>query len=108
MLEIYTVSLRVVRAVSAMEGRVRARNTGLADQLVRACISMPLNIAEGAGQRNGNRTQRYLTALGSARETEAALDVACAVGVIDGVDAQLKRDLDHVIGVLVSVTRRAR
>ena len=57
-------------------------------------------MAEGSGNAGGTRRQRYLSALGSAREVGACLDVADALGYV-AVDAALARRLDSVVRVLV-------
>ena len=48
---------------------------------------------------------RYRTALGSARETGACLDVAVALGYVESVDAGLLKRLDEVRAVLAKVVR---
>jgi len=52
----------------------------------------------------GVRTQRYRTALGSARETAACLDVATALGYLERIEPALSAKLDTVIGGLVRLT----
>jgi len=59
-----------------------------------------LNLAEGAGSRAGHRRLRYETALGSARETMACLDVAEALLGVRR-DEAARAELDRVIGTLV-------
>ena len=105
MLEIYSVSRNVVRAVVPVARSVKQFDRDLGDQLHRAVVSVPLNIAEGSGQRGGNRRLRYETALGSAREARAALEVASDAGYCDVVDAQVMDQLDRVIATLVKVIR---
>jgi four helix bundle protein len=56
--------------------RIKRRDRSLADQLARAATSVALNIAEGDGLEAGNRRLRFLTALGSAKESLAALRAA--------------------------------
>ncbi len=104
MLSIYPVSLQVRRDVAGIFRVVAQVDRNLADQLRRAATSVPLNLAESDGMSGGNRRQRRLSALGSAREVVACLDVAEAMGYarIDGV---VRARLDHVIGVLVRVAR---
>ena len=63
-----------------------------------------LNLAEGSGSAAGTRTARYRTALGSARETGACLDVAEALGYFAGVDATLRGKLAIVVSGLVKLT----
>ncbi len=47
-LRIYPVVLELVRQLAPFVARVRLRSPALADQMERALISVPLNIAEGA------------------------------------------------------------
>lgn len=105
MLSIYPVSLAVCSACVPVIDRLRRRDADLARQLQRAVTSVPLNIAEGDGQSGGHRKQRHMTALGSAREVAACLDVARAMGHVERDDLELRAKLGRVIGVLVRVTR---
>ena len=75
----------------------------LARQLRRAASSVVLNIAEGSGSSGGNRTARYRTALGSARETLACLRVAEACGYVDSVPGAVLDSMNRVVGTLVRV-----
>lgn len=55
----------------------------LADQLRRACYSIPLNIAEGTTRRGTRDYRRFLdTAWGSLAEVQTALVIARDVGYI--------------------------
>jgi hypothetical protein len=49
------------------------------------------------------RTARYRTALGSARETRACLQVAEAFGYVGPMPDALGQKLDRIIGTLVRV-----
>ena len=104
MLNIYIVSIQLCRDVRVIGEQVARHDRNLLDQLRRAVASVPLNLAESDGVSGGNRRQRRLTALGSAREIGACLDVAEALGYAT-VDAPVRNRLDHVIGVLVKLTR---
>jgi len=56
----------------------------LADQLRRACYSIPLNIAEGTTRRGTRDYRRFLdTAWGSLAEVQTALVIARDVGYIE-------------------------
>jgi four helix bundle protein len=72
--------------------------------LRRACKSVKDNVAEGSGVSGGNRTVHYRRALGSARETRSNLETAVDCGYI-GFDAELDDQLDHIIAVMVKLTR---
>jgi len=102
-LNIYPVSQDVVRSVMPIARKIKEHNKDLANQLERAVVSVPLNLAEGSGQRDGNRTQRYLTALGSAREVRAALETAISAGYVDAHDTRALDWLDRIIATLVKV-----
>jgi four helix bundle protein len=82
--------------------RIELRDRDLGRQLRRASCSIALNVAEGMYSRGGNRQARYHTALGSARETLACLEVAqrcCDVAPPSPLQAQL----NQIIGTLVKL-----
>jgi four helix bundle protein len=101
MLKIYEVALRVLEELRPALAVIEVRDRDLARQLRRAATSIVLNLAEGSGASGGIRRERYRTALGSAREVEACIDVARAWRYVD-VEAV---GLREVIGTLVKVTR---
>jgi len=56
----------------------------IGDQITRASVSIPSNIAEGAGRRSQRDFQRFLgIALGSAYELETQILIARDVGLLD-------------------------
>jgi four helix bundle protein len=81
---IYRKGLHIV----AESGRLSSSwppGTGyLTDQLRRASSSIVLNFSEGLGRSSRKERERFFTiARGSARETQACLDVAHALGLIE-------------------------
>ncbi len=100
MLRIYSDYLGLLRDLRSLIAGIERRDVDLGRQLRRAAASVALNMAEGSGNAGGTRRQRYLSALGSAREVGACLDVADALGYV-AVDAALARRLDSVVRVLV-------
>jgi four helix bundle protein len=105
-LRIYSVVIDTVRELRPLLERIKTRDSNLADQLRRAATSIPLNLHEGAYSQGGNVRARFHTALGSAAEVRACLDVAEALGYIDGVDAGLRDRLDQVVATLHRLARR--
>ncbi len=83
--------------------QIERSDRDLGNQLRRCASSVALNMAEGSGSRGGNRNVRYRSALGSARETMACLDVAVALGYVDYVDGELRGKLESVRRVLTAV-----
>ena len=81
-LDVYRVALELHVAAAAIALR---DDPVLRDQLRRASLSVPLNIAEGAGQRSSaqkpwlrqDRRRFYGVARGSAMECAAIFDVLC-------------------------------
>ena len=56
----------------------------LADQLRRACYSIPLNVAEGASRKGSKEFRRYLdVAKASLAELETIVDLAHDLGYMD-------------------------
>jgi four helix bundle protein len=84
---------------------IERHDRDLGNQLRRAASSVALNIAEGSGSHGGTRLTRYRTALGSARETGACIDVAVALGYVEEVDEGLLERLDRVQAMLVRLVR---
>jgi four helix bundle protein len=76
-----------------------------ARQLRRSSLSVISNIAEGGGCRGGSRLARYRDALGSAEEARAQLRAAAAIGYCPPMSDELSNRFNHIIGVLVKVTR---
>jgi four helix bundle protein len=107
-LKIYPVVLQLVRQLAPLVRVLRQRSLPLADQMERALISIPLNIAEGAYSRGRNRQARFQTAAASARETLACLETAEAMGFIGPMDPALGALFNQVIGTLVRLIEPRR
>jgi four helix bundle protein len=86
--------------------KIARADADLARQLRRAQASIALNVAEGMYSRGKNRQVRYHTALGSARETLACLEVAVALGHIVALEGSTLARFDRIIGTLVRLVGR--
>ncbi len=102
-LKAYPLMLEVLRLLRPVLVQIERHDRDLGNQLRRAAASVSLNIAEGSGSSGGTRTTRYRTALGSARETGACLDVAVALGYVEHVEPELLGKLDQVRAIMARV-----
>jgi four helix bundle protein len=96
------------RRLAKVAAGIGRHDRELLGQLKRAASSVALNIAEGLGSRAGNRELRFQTALGSAREVRACLDVAAAWGCTGACDAEVIDHVEHVIAMLTRLVRAGR
>jgi four helix bundle protein len=103
MLRIYEVVLAMVGGAARIAEEIERRDSDLARQMRRAAASVALNTAEGMGNTGGHKRQRYQTALGSAREVSACIDVAKAMRYVGEVDAVTLDRIDHVIATLAKL-----
>jgi four helix bundle protein len=107
-LKIYAVVLELVRKLSPYLPVLRARSSSLGDQLERALVSIPLNLAEGAYSRGKNRQARYQSAAASAREALACFETAEALGWLQPLPPELGALFHRVIGTLVRLIEPRR
>ena len=106
-LDVYRCSIEFVVLVAPLLETLPRGNAALADQLKRASMSVPLNVAEAAGKTSrADRSRYYATARGSAMECAAIIDVCRALGVLDdALGNQAKGLLVRVVAVLTKLCR---
>ena len=103
-LDVYRVALELHVAAAAL---ALGGDPVLRDQLRRASLSVPLNIAEGAGQRSSAQKRRfYGVARGSAMECAAIFDVLCLRRLAPPSECRHARSL--VVRVVAMLTKLDR
>ena len=105
-LDVYRVSLEFVRVAHSICSTLQGNHRAAKDQLLRASLSIPLNIAEGNGKRQSADRRRFLEiARGSAAECAAILDVLLVTdGCSGALTEQGKSLLVRVIAMLTRMT----
>ena len=101
------MSLTVLDLLPPLERKIRQSRKSLADQIVRAAESVPLNLSEGRERAGLDKPDLYRRAAGSAGELTTALRIARSRGWIthadyDAVDAVL----DRVRAILFRLTHK--
>lgn len=81
-LDVYVLSLELVRRVEALLPLIRRHDKSLADQASRAVGGVPLHIVEGVYRRGKDRGHLLTVGLSSTKEAHACMDVAWAKGYI--------------------------
>jgi four helix bundle protein len=83
-LEVYQAAIRFLPLATGMADSLPSRYAGMADQLRRAGLSIPLNIAERSGENTGPDQRRfYAIARGSAMECAAIIDACSALAIVE-------------------------
>ena len=106
MLEIYDVVLVMAGDAAGIADRIEQKDRDLARQMRRAMQSVALNVAEGMGSLAGHKRQRYSTALGSAREVLACVQVAQAMRYVEPPHPGVLDRMNHVIATLARLVYR--
>jgi four helix bundle protein len=107
-MRVYQEAIAMNRSLARVSALIERNDRDLVRQLKRAASSVALNIAEGMGTQAGNRELRFQTALGSAREVKACLDVATAWGYLGANAQEAERSVDHVVAMLFRLVRARR
>jgi four helix bundle protein len=86
----------------------RDERFGLSQQLQRAAVSVPANIAEGQGRDHLREYLHHLSiAYGSLMEVDAHIEVAWRVGFIDDANKQELLDQIGLVGRLLNGLQRS-
>ena len=99
-----SVAVRV--CIACDQPSLKAKKS-VADQLIRAAMSVPANIAEGYAL--GTKLQLikfYRIALASNEELRTHIDIATSTGMIKDPDPTLDADMPRVTSMLVGLLKR--
>jgi four helix bundle protein len=107
-MRVYQHSIDMNRKLALVARVIERNDRDLVRQLKRAAASVALNIAEGLGTLGGNRELRFQTALGSAREVKACLEVADAWGYLDAAALPAMGSVDHMVAMLFKLVTTRR
>jgi four helix bundle protein len=106
-LDVYKCSIQfLARTVEFLDAFPRGFG-GLADQLRRAALSVPLNVAEGAGRISAaDAARHYAIARGSAMECAAIVDALVVLQAVD--DRQHTSAVDLLGRIVAMLTKMIR
>ena len=106
-LDVYRAAIDFLAHATCVQRNVPRGYASLADQLRRASLSVPLNIAEGAGRASDvDGARHYAIARGSAMECAAVLDTLRALAVVDEV--AYERGIELLTRLVAMLTKMCR
>ena len=98
-LHVYQRAICFLPLAAEIAAALPQKYSALADQIRRASLSIPLNIAEGSGKTSGPDQRRfYAIARGSAMECGAVIDACVSLNLI-GTDRA--KDADDLLSAVV-------
>jgi four helix bundle protein len=108
-MDVYKVAIEFIALADEVAEDLPRGRAYLTDQLRRACTSVALNIAEGAGEFSGDEKARfYRMAKRSATECAAVLDICRRLALADGTRLHAGRELLlRIVSMLIPLIRRA-
>lgn len=106
-LDVYQAAVDLVTLINSVIENLPRGRAYLADQLQRAGISVPLNIAEGAGEFSSNEKIRfYRMARRSATECASIFDICRRLNIIDEKNYSNSRELlMRIVAMLTKMTK---
>jgi four helix bundle protein len=105
--DVYQAALDLVILINEIVEQLPRGKAYLADQLQRAGTSVPLNIAEGAGEHSANEKARfYRMAKRSATECASILDVCERLHLLD--EHQYTNGRELLLRIAAMLTKMAR
>ena len=109
-LEVYKESKRLLKMVYVLLKKFpKEEQYALCDQLRRAVISVPSNVAEGLGRYSVKEQVHFFEiAYGSLREVDCQIDVACDLEYITKAEMEEVSELISHVSALISGLRAKR
>lgn len=106
-LNVYQLAIELLAALTQIAHGLPPGYAFVADQLKRAAVSIPLNIAEGAGKQTPKDKKRfYGYARGSALECGAIVDCCCTMNIIAQSQVELaKTKIIRIVKILSKLAR---
>ncbi len=106
-LDAYQCAVQFLARSASLAERAPRGYGDLSDQLRRAALSVPLNIAEGSGKTDRDAARFYTIARASALECAAILDALEALGIVNANDLVSSRELlERVVSMLTKLRKR--
>jgi len=106
-LQVYQLAIRFLASATHMVNLFPRGNSLVADQLRRAALSVPLNIAEAVGKPSPADNARYFAiARGSALECGAILDACGNLQIADSVD--ILRGKEELLSIVAMLSKLCR
>ena len=107
-LDVYRCAVAFLGAAARLVETVPRGYGSLADQLRRAALSVPLNIAEAGGRSEAEARRHYSIARGSVLECAAVVDAFEALRLASSAELAEPRELlERVVSMLIKMTRPA-
>ena len=105
-LKVWQKAMLLAKTVYGLQKQLPKEETyGLCDQIRRAAVSIPSNIAEGFGRDTNKDFKHFLSiARGSLYETKTQLQLAEGLGYLQ-IDADTSAQMDEVGKLLNGLTR---
>lgn len=104
---VYQYALDFVALALQLIEKIPKGHSQLSDQFRRACMSVPLNIAEASGKPSKLDGARFFAiARGSALECGAIVDVCKVIGMLSEAEAEeIKEKLVPIVAMLSTLCR---
>lgn len=107
-LDVWKLSINLVVTIYKETSKFPAEERfGLIQQMRRAAVSIPSNIAEGSARRSSNELRQFLfISLGSLAELETQLILATRLGYLSDQFTNIQKELDSIRKMLQAIINK--